>query len=66
MQQRYTAKTVSCRRNDSRRPVIQRRCNERNEEHMVDFLGAYDHRKAEVIHGKIWDKVPASAWKNVK
>ncbi|HBU0234158.1 TPA: hypothetical protein MCO66_005673, partial [Klebsiella pneumoniae] len=24
------------------------------------------HRKAEVIHGKIWDKVPASAWKNVK
>ncbi|EAR5753110.1 hypothetical protein ERR74_21330 [Salmonella enterica] len=36
------------------------------EEHMVDFLGAYDHRKAEVIYGKIWDKVPASAWKNVK
>ncbi|EOY3045874.1 Hha/YmoA family nucleoid-associated regulatory protein, partial [Salmonella enterica subsp. enterica serovar Typhimurium] len=25
-----------------------------------------DHRKAEIYHGKIWDKVPASAWRNVK
>lgn len=31
-----------------------------------DFLSAYDHRKAEIYHGKIWDKVPASAWNNVK
>lgn len=30
-------------------------------EHLSDFLSAYDHRKAEIYHGKIWDKVPASA-----
>ncbi|EDD7544280.1 hypothetical protein BXI69_22755 [Salmonella enterica subsp. enterica serovar Enteritidis] len=35
-------------------------------EHLSDFLSAYDHRKAEIYHGKIWDKVPASAWWNVK
>lgn len=26
------------------------------------FLSAYDHRKAEIICGKMWDKVPAQAW----
>lgn len=29
------------------------------------LLSASDHRRAEIIHGKFWDKVPASAWKNV-
>ncbi|MBK0032569.1 hypothetical protein IBT47_09760 [Erwinia sp. S43] len=30
-----------------------------------EFEGACDHRRAEIIHGKLWDKVPASAWRNV-
>lgn len=30
------------------------------------FLGAYDHRKAELAVGRIFDKVPISAWKYVK
>ena len=34
-------------------------------QHIADLNGAYDHRKAEIIYGKLWDKVPASAWKNV-
>ncbi|HHG1073314.1 TPA: Hha/YmoA family nucleoid-associated regulatory protein, partial [Klebsiella pneumoniae] len=25
-----------------------------------------DHRRAEITHNTLWDKVPASAWKNVK
>ena len=29
------------------------------------FESAVDHRRAEIIHSKLWDKVPASAWKNV-
>lgn len=29
------------------------------------FESAVDHRRAEIIHGKLWDKVPASAWKYV-
>ncbi|MFQ8213586.1 Hha/YmoA family nucleoid-associated regulatory protein [Klebsiella pneumoniae] len=30
-----------------------------------EFEGACDHRRAEITHGQLWDKVPASAWKNV-
>ncbi|HEE4993180.1 TPA: hypothetical protein R7I52_004287 [Klebsiella pneumoniae] len=30
-----------------------------------EFEGACDHRRAEITHGHLWDKVPASAWKNV-
>lgn len=29
------------------------------------FLSAYDHRKAELIMGKIYDKIPASVWQYV-
>jgi haemolysin expression modulating protein len=29
------------------------------------FESAVDHRRAEITHGKLWDKVPASAWKYV-
>ncbi|MGK8931463.1 Hha/YmoA family nucleoid-associated regulatory protein [Pluralibacter gergoviae] len=29
------------------------------------FEGTCDHRRAEIIHQQLWDKVPASAWKNV-
>lgn len=35
-----------------------------NEE--IAFLSAYDHRKAELHFGKIWDKVPPQAWSMVK
>ncbi|HBV4265984.1 TPA: hypothetical protein MDW71_005277 [Klebsiella pneumoniae] len=30
------------------------------------MMSASDHRRAEITHNKLWDKVPASAWKNVK
>lgn len=36
------------------------------EEEVEFFLGAYDHRKAELSVGFIFDKVPASVWKYVK
>lgn len=48
---------------------------ERLYEHMRDkipdcdqlaFIGAYDHRKAEIIFGTVWDKVPQQAWGMVK
>lgn len=32
----------------------------------LEFVGAYDHRKAELIHQKLWDRVPAAAWKYVR
>ena len=30
------------------------------------MMSASDHRRAEITHNTLWDKVPASAWKNVK
>ncbi|ELU9444773.1 Hha/YmoA family nucleoid-associated regulatory protein [Enterobacter hormaechei] len=33
---------------------------------MMDFLSAYDHRKAEITVGRIFDKVPPSVWRLVK
>lgn len=32
---------------------------------LSSFEGAVDHRRAEIIHNRLWDRVPASAWKNV-
>jgi hemolysin expression modulating protein len=33
---------------------------------MMAFESAADHRRAEIIHGKLWDKIPLSAWANVR
>ncbi|PWC10157.1 hypothetical protein B4923_17140 [Brenneria roseae subsp. americana] len=30
-----------------------------------EFESACDHRRAEIIHHRLWDRVPATAWKNV-
>ncbi|MGJ3640755.1 Hha/YmoA family nucleoid-associated regulatory protein [Klebsiella pneumoniae] len=30
------------------------------------MMSASDHRRAEITHNTLWDKVPTSAWKNVK
>ncbi|EPH3066868.1 MULTISPECIES: Hha/YmoA family nucleoid-associated regulatory protein [Enterobacteriaceae] len=30
------------------------------------MMSASDHRRAEIAHNTLWDKVPASAWRNVK
>ncbi|WP_223271351.1 Hha/YmoA family nucleoid-associated regulatory protein [Buttiauxella sp. B2] len=30
------------------------------------LMSASDHRRAEIQHGKLWDRVPASAWRNVE
>jgi hemolysin expression modulating protein len=30
------------------------------------FMGAYDHRKAELAVGKNFDKIPASVWQYVQ
>ena len=32
---------------------------------LPSFEGAVDHRRAEIIHNRLWDKVPASAWRYV-
>lgn len=30
------------------------------------MMSASDHRRAEITHKTLWDKVPPSAWKNVR
>lgn len=36
------------------------------ENEVMAFLSAYDHRKAELVMGQNFDKVPASAWKYIR
>lgn len=33
---------------------------------LVEFYGAADHRLAELIMGKLYDKVPATVWQYVR
>ena len=37
-----------------------------NEDELIKFYGAADHRLAELITGKLFDKVPKSVWHLVR
>ena len=44
-----------------------RRCSSLHTlEELDGMMSASDHRRAEITHNTLWDKVPASAWRNVK
>lgn len=36
-----------------------------NDRELCVFYGCVDHRKVEIITGKLYDKIPKSAWKLV-
>lgn len=59
-------KLRKCYSLDSLEKIYERKRDRLSDSELADFLGAYDHRKAELTLGKLWDKVPASAWKYVK
>ncbi|MEX3242832.1 Hha/YmoA family nucleoid-associated regulatory protein [Serratia quinivorans] len=33
---------------------------------LAEFESAADHRRAELVSGKLWDKIPAHVWQYVK
>lgn len=62
----YVLKFRNCKSIDTLEKVY-RRMEERHPPHpdIYNITSAYDHRKAELTMGKLYDKVPASVWKYV-
>lgn len=51
---------------DTLEKVIDKNKYELSERELVVFYSASDHRLAELIVGKLFDKVPASVWKLIQ
>ena len=62
----YLYKFRKCLKLDSVERVYEHMRDSIPDSDVMAFLSAYDHRKAEITCGKIWDKVPAQAWGMVK
>lgn len=55
-----------CRSMNTLEAVYEHLKYEGDPEEEYAFTSAYDHRKAELTVGKIFDRVPADVWKFVK
>ena len=42
--------------------VFERMLDRVSQDELISLHGAYDHRKAEIVMGKIYDKIPQSVW----
>lgn len=54
-----------CRNQETLEKVMEHTRNRLTGAQLESFNSAADHRLAEIIMGKLYDKVPASAWKHV-
>lgn len=55
-----------CRKLESLEKVIQHNNDRLSDAELTTFLAAADHRLAELIMNKLYDKVPASVWRHVR
>lgn len=62
----YLMQFRRCRKLDTLETVYERMKETVLADDLVAFESAADHRRAEIIHSKLWDKIPPSAWQNVK
>lgn len=62
----YILKFRNCNNLDTLEKVY-RRMEEKNASNpdIFNITSAYDHRKAELVMGKLYDKIPPSVWKYV-
>lgn len=51
-----------CSKMDTLEKVAELKANHLNDNELCVFYGAFDHRKIEIITGKLYDKIPKSAW----
>ncbi|EIK0760142.1 hypothetical protein LJT65_004131 [Escherichia coli] len=64
--QKYLMQFRRCSSIDTLEKVYERLVEKLTGEELDAVLSASDHRRVELMHGKLWDKVPASAWRNVR
>jgi len=55
-----------CATQDTLDNVIEKNSYELTGEELLNFFGAADHRLAEIITNKLYDKVPAPVWSRVR
>lgn len=55
-----------CRSIDTLERVIEKNKYKLNDDELVIFYSAADHRLAELTMNKLYDKVPVSVWKYVR
>lgn len=55
-----------CRKLESLEKIIQHNNDRLSNDELAAFLAAADHRLAELIMNKLYDKVPASVWRHVR
>ena len=61
----YLMKFRKCSSADTLERVFERLLDKLSGTELEAMMSASDHRRAELKHKRLWDKVPASAWKNV-
>lgn len=64
LQHLYLMKFRKCASEDTLERVFERFRDKLSGHELEAMMSASDHRRAELRHNKLWDKVPASAWKN--
>lgn len=55
-----------CQNRETLEKVIEHNSYKLNGAALSSFIAAADHRLAEIITGRLYDKVPASAWTYVR
>lgn len=51
-----------CSKLDTLEKVAELKASHLSDKELCVFYGALDHRKIEIITGKLYDKIPKSAW----
>lgn len=52
-----------CSKLDTLEQMAELKSKHMNSKELCVFYGCVDHRKIEIITGKLYDKIPKSAWK---
>ena len=61
----YLMKFRKCSSSDTLEKVFERLRDKLTGHELDAMMSASDHRRAELRHKRLWDKVPASAWRNL-
>ncbi|POP41501.1 hypothetical protein CHU32_22290 [Superficieibacter electus] len=65
LQYHYLMKFRRCSSEETLEKIFDRLKHKLSGQELEAMMNASDHRRAELRHKCLWDKVPASAWKNI-
>lgn len=65
LQRQYLMKFRRCSSEETLEKIFERLRDTLTGAELEAMMSASDHRRAELKHECLWDRVPASAWKNI-